>query len=250
MTLKVLIVDKNPADRQRLSEVVRHSFDGIPAIHEVGDLQSARHRLGMENPPSTIDGHVPYDLILVDQTLPDGNATDLVSELAAYPATKVVAGSHADDAVIFPALKQGADGYLLNDDQFDVLVHEMRNISTGQPALSPAISKRLLTFLRTHMGLADAFSDLPGTSTPVRSTSNGSLPVTHPIEEMLDCERLTPRETEVLTYMSKGFTIKEIAHLMCIRWFTVNDHIKSIYKKLNVSSRAEAAVLATKYGLV
>jgi DNA-binding NarL/FixJ family response regulator len=53
----------------------------------------------------------------------------------------------------------------------------------------------------------------------------------------------------VLTYLSKGFTI-EIANLMGIKWFTVNDHIKSIYKKLNVSSRAEAAVLATKQGLV
>ena len=62
--------------------------------------------------------------------------------------------------------------------------------------------------------------------------------------------RLTPRESEVLTYLSKGFTIKEIASLMGIKWFTVNDHIKSIYKKLNVSSRAEAAVLATKQGLV
>jgi DNA-binding CsgD family transcriptional regulator len=61
---------------------------------------------------------------------------------------------------------------------------------------------------------------------------------------------LTPRENEVLTYLSKGFTIKEIASLMGIKWFTVNDHIKSIYKKLNVSSRAEAAVLATKQGLV
>ena len=56
--------------------------------------------------------------------------------------------------------------------------------------------------------------------------------------------------TEVLTFLSKGFTIKEIAGLMGIKWFTVNDHIKSIYKKLNVSSRAEAAVLATKQGLV
>jgi len=65
-----------------------------------------------------------------------------------------------------------------------------------------------------------------------------------------DHERLTPRENEVLTYLSKGFTIKEIANLMGIKWFTVNDHIKSIYKKLNVSSRAEAAVLATKQGLV
>ena len=63
-------------------------------------------------------------------------------------------------------------------------------------------------------------------------------------------ERLTPRENEVLTYLSKGFTIKEIANLMGIKWFTVNDHIKSIYKKLNVSSRAEAAVLASKQGLV
>ena len=71
-----------------------------------------------------------------------------------------------------------------------------------------------------------------------------------PIEKQLDHERLTPRENEVLTYLSKGFTIKEIASLMGIKWFTVNDHIKSIYKKLNVSSRAEAAVLASKQGLV
>ena len=59
---------------------------------------------------------------------------------------------------------------------------------------------------------------------------------------------LWSRENEVLTYLSKGFTIKEIANLMGIKWFTVNDHIKSIYKKLNVSSRAEAAGLATKQG--
>jgi DNA-binding NarL/FixJ family response regulator len=54
----------------------------------------------------------------------------------------------------------------------------------------------------------------------------------------------------VLTFLSKGYTIKEIAGLMSIKWFTVNDHIKSIYRKLNVSSRAEAAVLASKQGLV
>jgi DNA-binding NarL/FixJ family response regulator len=61
---------------------------------------------------------------------------------------------------------------------------------------------------------------------------------------------LTPRENEVLTYLSKGFTIREISDLLGIRWFTVNDHIKSIYRKLDVSSRAEAAVLAAKQGLV
>jgi len=57
-------------------------------------------------------------------------------------------------------------------------------------------------------------------------------------------EPLTPREAEVLTYLSKGCTIEEVAGLLGIKWFTVNDHIKAVYKKLNVSSRAEAAVLA------
>jgi DNA-binding NarL/FixJ family response regulator len=71
-----------------------------------------------------------------------------------------------------------------------------------------------------------------------------------PIERQVEMPHLTPREIEVLTYLSKGFTIKEIANLMGIKWFTVNDHIKSIYRKLNVSSRAEAAVLASKQGLV
>jgi DNA-binding NarL/FixJ family response regulator len=71
-----------------------------------------------------------------------------------------------------------------------------------------------------------------------------------PVYSEPDHERLTPRETEVLTYLSKGFTIKEIAGLIGIKWFTVNDHIKAIYRKLNVSSRAEAAVLASKQGLV
>ena len=85
---------------------------------------------------------------------------------------------------------------------------------------------------------------------PLSSGLQSSRPMPLGKGAPLDHERLTPRESEVLTYLSKGFTIKEIASLMGIKWFTVNDHIKSIYKKLNVSSRAEAAVLATKQGLV
>ena len=86
-------------------------------------------------------------------------------------------------------------------------------------------------------------------STSTGDFATSSRPV--PMEDRPpEHDRLTPRESEVLTYLSKGFTIKEIASLMGIKWFTVNDHIKSIYKKLNVSSRAEAAVLAAKHGLV
>lgn len=63
-------------------------------------------------------------------------------------------------------------------------------------------------------------------------------------------EPLTPREAEVLTHLAKGFTIKETARLLGIEWFTVNDHRKSIYRKLGVDSAPEAAVMAVRLGLV
>jgi len=107
-----------------------------------------------------------------------------------------------------------------------------------------AIARRLLAHFRGH-GDADHAAE---SSLAHAGGFTSSRPV--PLERPPEHERLTPRETEVLTYLSKGFTIKEIASLMGIKWFTVNDHIKSIYRKLNVSSRAEAAVLATKQGLV
>ena len=195
-------------------------------------------------------GADPFKLMLVDLELPDGNGLELLAELTQYPATKVVTTLYSDDDHLFPALQCGADGYLLKEDRFEVLVEELRKIVLGQPPLSPAIARRLLTHFR-HGG-GDGSTAAP-TLAPLRpaitpGSSGSKAPV--PIERTVEMPHLTPREIEVLTFLSKGFTIKEIANLMGIKWFTVNDHIKSIYRKLNVSSRAEAAVLASKQGLV
>jgi len=62
-------------------------------------------------------------------------------------------------------------------------------------------------------------------------------------------EPLTPREAEVLAYLAKGCEIKDVAGLLGIRWFTVNDHIKAIYRKLHISSRGEAGAMAVRLGL-
>ena len=246
MAVKVLILEDNPVARSFLCRVVRESFSDAITITEAGDLETARARIQVAGGASGMHGVDPFKLILVDLELPDGNGMELLNELTQYPATKIVTTLYSDDDHLFPALQCGADGYLLKEDRFEVLVEELQKIVRGQPPLSPAIARRLLTHFRQgnrHSGRAldSGFSmptDFVTTSAPV------------PIEKVPDHERLTPRESEVLTYLSKGFTIKEIASLMGIKWFTVNDHIKSIYKKLNVSSRAEAAVLATKQGLV
>ena len=239
MGLKVLILEDNPVARSFLCRVVRESFSDTQHISEAGDLETARKHIKAAAVGSGVE---PYQLILVDLELPDGNGMELLTELARYPATKIVTTLYSDDEHLFPTLQCGADGYLLKEDRFEVLVEELQKIVRGQPPLSPAIARRLLG----HFRQGEARSTEPGALDT--SAFRTARPV--PLEEPSEIERLTPRETEVLTYLSKGFTIKEIANLMGIKWFTVNDHIKSIYKKLNVSSRAEAAVLASKQGLV
>jgi len=233
MSVKVLVLEDNPVARGFLCRVVRESFSDVGEIVEVSDLDAARHLLGHAAGGRAAPCGAPFQLILVDLELPDGSGLELLTELSQYPATRIVTTLYSDDEHLFPALQCGADGYLLKEDRFEVLVEELQKIVRGQPPLSPAIARRLLTHFRT------------GDATP--PPASPAAPATPP---PADHERLTPRESEVLTYLSKGFTIKEIAGLMGIKWFTVNDHIKSIYRKLNVSSRAEAAVLASKQGLV
>jgi len=244
MTIKVLIVEDNPVARGFLARVVRESFSDTLAIIEAGDLESARRQIELAGGRDGLHGADPFRLVLVDLELPDGSGLDLLSALAQYPAQRIVTTLYSDDEHLFPALQCGADGYLLKEDRFEVLVEALQKIVRGQPPLSPAIARRLLRHFR-GANMAAPLSPAFALNSPLALASR---PV--PLEAVPEHERLTPRETEVLTYLSKGFTIKEIAGLMGIRWFTVNDHIKAIYRKLNVSSRAEAAVLATKQGLV
>lgn len=246
MAIKVLIVEDNPVARSFLCRVVRESFSDTIVITEAGDLETARRHIGVVDGQVSVLPNDPFKLFMVDLELPDGNGMELLKELTHYPATKIVTTLYSDDDHLFPALQYGADGYLLKEDRFEVLVEELQKIVRGQPPLSPAIARRLLTHFRNTPGGNEAMhSDFA----PI-SAFQSSRPTPIDRSQPPDHERLTPRESEVLTYLSKGFTIKEIANLMGIKWFTVNDHIKSIYKKLNVSSRAEAAVLASKQGLV
>ncbi|MFG6439182.1 LuxR C-terminal-related transcriptional regulator [Roseateles sp. LKC17W] len=248
MTVKVLIIEDNPVARSFLCRVVRESFSDAMEITEVGDLENARRQVAKLAGSSPDAG---FKLILVDLELPDGNGMEFLTELSGSPSLKIVTTLYSDDDHLFPALQCGADGYLLKEDRFEVLVEELQRIVRGQPPLSPAIARRLLSHFRPSssgdsgtMPLNSGFGSLSSSHAPFNNSRSVAL------DPPPEWERLTPRESEVLTYLSKGFTIKEIANLMGIKWFTVNDHIKSIYKKLNVSSRAEAAVLASKQGLV
>jgi DNA-binding NarL/FixJ family response regulator len=227
MPVKVLILEDNPVARSFLCRVVRESFSDTIHITEVGNLEGARREVARVGAAQLEPGAEAFRLILVDMELPDGNAMELLVELQALPALKVATTLYADADNLFPALQCGADGYLLKEDRFEVLVEGLQKIVRGQPPLSPAIARRLLTH----------FSNAP-------RADNGLAGEPASLSDAVDTVQLTAPECEVLTHLSKGYTIKEIASLMGLQRLTVKVQIKSIYRKLYASSHARAAVPA------
>jgi two-component system, NarL family, nitrate/nitrite response regulator NarL len=204
MPTRALIVEDNPVARSFLVRVVSESFSDDIEFTEASDLASARAALGLDLHHGGTAAALAdrYRLILCDLEVEDGSGLELLSQLLHHPAIKIATTLHSDDEHLFPALQCGADGYLLKEDRFEVLVEELQKIVRGQPPVSPAIARRLLGFFKS-----------PG------------------LESML-----SPREQDVLSAMSKGFTPKEVARTLNIEWFAVNDHVRSVYRKLAQSS--------------
>lgn len=209
---RALVVDDLASSRAWLAQALVLAFPGI-AIAEAGSLAEAVRSI---DPPPP--------LALIDLGLPDGPGVSLIERLRGRSMC-VVATVFDDDAHLFPALHAGAEGYVLKDQGHESLAEMLRGIAAGQPPLSPSIARRLLRHFAPQHGPAGA---------PAVAAENA----------------LTPRETEVLRLIAKGMTRQEVAQLLAISAHTVAGYLKDIYRKLNVGSRAEAALEAARRGLV
>lgn len=161
----------------------------------------------------------PYDLALVDLGLPDGDGVEIIAELSNLKPTPtiVVATIYDDDRHLFPALQAGAQGYLLKEQPMELLTKQLCGILEGRPPLSPAIARRLLGFFQSPQQNA---------------------------------ETLNNREREALGLLAKGMKVSDLAAAMGITRNTASDYVKNIYRKLNISSRAQAALHAARMGLI
>lgn len=219
MPRHALVLEDLPDVADWLSALLRQRFAGIEVAQATTLAGGRRH---------VAQGPAP-DLALIDLGLPDGNGTELISLLAReHPdCILVVTTLFGDDAHVFPALRAGAHGYLLKDQPEARLAAALDGILSGEPPLSPAIAQRLLR----------AFNAPPAPPVPT--------PDPDP-----DVQALTEREREVLVLVSKGCRLPELAQRLGISRHTVSDHLKNIYRKLKINSRAEAALEAARLGLV
>ena len=168
---------------------------------------------------------VKFDLALIDLGLPDGSGVDVVTKLRdVQPETQsVVVTIHDDDEHLFPALQAGAFGYILKEQARELITEQLQRISQGEPPLSPSIARRVMAYFSAMKK--------PHVNTTLINVS------------------LTDRESEVLLRVAKGYTLPEIGVQLGLSRHTIADYVKQIYRKLNVSSRAEVALEAQRMGL-
>jgi DNA-binding NarL/FixJ family response regulator len=215
-----LIVEDLEEPRQWLAEVLRRAMPSLQRIDLAATLAEAHARIQAFQP----------DLAIVDWGLPDGNARDLIAHLAACQTVVVVATIHDDDRHVFPALQAGASGYVLKSQPRAVVENQLRRIDQGEPALSPSIALRVLQHFRHD-------DDAAAAATPP------------PVEDETQV-RLTDREVDILRLIGKGYKAAEIAALLNITLNTVNTYVRDVYRKLGIGSRAEAALEASRRGLI
>lgn len=218
----LLVVEDNPETRQWICSTLTSTFADV----EVMSAGTVREAAALLFGPKGVARK--FDVALLDIALPDGSGIDLIRRINAdLPDTvPVVITIYDDDATLFEALAAGAMGYILKGVKTANLIEQLRRIDSDEPPISPQIARRMLSF----------FKD--------------AVPVHKPELAIMPEANLTNREVEVLRLLGKGLTATEISGILGMSQNTCATHIKAIYRKLNVSSRAEAAIEADRRGLV
>jgi DNA-binding NarL/FixJ family response regulator len=213
----ILLLEDLPEIRAWMKALVRQVFPNSQ-IHEAARIHDALELVSA----------IKFNLALIDLGLPDGSGVTVVAALRECQpeAQSVVVTIHDDDDHLFPALQAGAFGYLLKEQARELIAEQLKRMSGGEPPLSPSIARRVIShFAAQAMGKPQAQP--------------------HAMPHVL----LTDRENEVLLRVAKGYTLPEIGVQLSLSRHTIADYVKQIYRKLNVSSRAEAALEAQRLGL-
>jgi DNA-binding NarL/FixJ family response regulator len=221
----VALVEDDPGTRSRFEAV----------IHAAPHLELAHSAARARDILAWLADH-PVDVLLVDLGLPDGSGIDVIRECTRLqPACEVmVITMFGDEAHMMKAFGAGAKGYLLKDGTGEDLAAHIMNLRNGGSPMSPIIARKLLR----KLGGASAQPPVLGAepAPPVRDTATG--------------QPLSPKETEVLALVARGFSYGETAELLNVSVHTVHSHVRNIYGKLSVRSKTEAVYEARQLGLL
>jgi DNA-binding NarL/FixJ family response regulator len=212
MTVSVMVVDDHPLWRDGVArDLAEHGFD----VRATASDADAAVRIA---------GTVRPDVVLMDLNLGATSGVDATREIvAALPATKVLvlsaSGEHED---VLEAVKAGASGYLVKSASASELVEAVERTAAGYPVFTPGLAGLVLGEYRR---IADG-------------SDSGAPP-----------PELTERETDVLRLVAKGLTARQIGERLVLSHRTVENHVQSTLRKLQLHNRVELARYAIEHGL-
>jgi DNA-binding NarL/FixJ family response regulator len=201
----ILIVDDHPLTREALAALLVQN--GFEVAGQAADAETAVRQAGELGP----------DLVLLDLSMPGMNGLEALPRLrAAAPAAEVVVlTASGTEENLLGAIRGGAAGYLLKSEPPERIVEFLRGVARGEAALSGSVARRLLETVRETGGRETGIPDSIAAA-------------------------LTAREVEILLLLDDRLETDEIAKRLFISEHTVRSHVKSILRKLDVSSRRDA----------
>ncbi len=204
-------------DHTLFREGVASLLERVPDVELVGQAASGEEAIEL------VRAHQP-DIVLMDLQMPGLGGIEATRAIAAANAAVgvIMLTMFEDDESVFAAIRAGARGYVLKDADRGSLLRAIRAVASGEVLLGQAVAQQVLQ----HFGTA---------------------PATAPPRPTLD--ELTPRELDVLQLIGQGVRNREIAQRLVISEKTLGNHISSIFSKLQVTDRTQAALRAREAGL-
>jgi DNA-binding NarL/FixJ family response regulator len=205
VTIKVAIVEDSAGVRVNWARLL----DAAPGFRCVAACASGEQAL------KTLPPLAP-DVVLMDIHLPGLSGIECTARLKArLPQTQILMVTvHGDNERVFAALEAGASGYLLKRTRAEELLEAIADVMRGGAPMTGEIARMVIASFRRPAAAAAAVA------------------------------ALTPREEEILAWLTQGYSNKEIADRLSVSFDTVRTHLRHVYEKLHVRSRTEAA---TKY---
>jgi DNA-binding NarL/FixJ family response regulator len=210
--IRVMVVDDHPMWRDAVERDLVGAGLEVVAVAANGRETLARF-------PATRP-----DVVVLDLQIPAPNGIEVIDQLVTQdPAVRIlVLSASGEQADVFGAVKAGATGYLVKSASRAELLDAVRRVAAGDPVFTPGIAGMVLGEFQRSSGRADR----------------------DPTEQ-----HLTERETEVLKMVAKGLSYKEIADRLVLSHRTVQNHVQSTLRKLQMHNRVELARYAIERGL-
>ncbi len=232
-SIRVLIVDDQQLLRQSFRRLLELDNSGIEVADAASDGQEALEILARLEQ----QGRLPQ-VVLMDVRMPRLNGVEATAKITErWPEVRVlILTTFDDDEYILEGFRAGAKGYLLKDISAEELVGAIRAVHRGEAPMQPSIAAKLVARLR-H-----------GNEVPSPQASASESPQPHAFGTP-GANELTDREREILGFLARGASNREIGESLFITEGTVKNHVSNILSKLNLRDRTQAALWAREHGL-